>query len=101
MSHVFVQIPFVHVAVEFHDPTHFASQTPQCALDELVLTQEDPQLVSLGLHAGTQPVAEHMRPEPQATPHAPQWDDFDRLVSQPFLASPSQSPKPEGQFVAH
>jgi hypothetical protein len=38
---------------------------------------------------------------PHIVPHAPQFEGVERSVSQPFVASLSQSPKPATQSVPH
>jgi hypothetical protein len=96
----------LHVGVAFGSGGHTFPHRPQLFGSDEVIAQIAPQhSVPSGHivpppHRGTQRPPEHTRSPAHARPHEPQFTLSDtRSVSQPFIAMPSQSPKPRSQFA--
>lgn len=99
--------PAVHTARDRVALGHARSQTPQWSALDVRSTHRLPQRSGVGArHVSTQPRPAPTMPQSgvgssQPAPHAPQSSEVPRLVSQPLVALPSQSPRSGPHASAH
>lgn len=99
LAHVNPQVPDVHTAVANAGVEQLTPHPPQLRGSALMFAHTPEQLESEPQSLVHVPPA-HRYPAAQARPQAPQSvSDVSRPVSQPFEATPSQSPKPAAHVV--
>ncbi len=94
------QPPMVQLEEPFGGDMHAVVHDPQWSASVMRSTQVVPQRVGVAppqplAHANIVPLPEHTGVAAgQMRPHIPQFMPVERSVSQPLVASPSQSPQP-------